>query len=50
MKNFKNLNKIQKCYLDDVAFLHRLSKTSFGKVPDDLFDGLYQENFASNNK
>ena len=39
----KKLNPLQKQYLNDCKFLQALSKTGFGKVPENLFDGLYKE-------
>lgn len=40
------LNKLQSQYLEDVRFLQALSKTGFGKVPENLFDELYKTNYT----
>lgn len=40
--NYTDLNPVQQQYIEDVLFLQRLSKTGFGKVPTNLFDGLYK--------
>lgn len=48
--NFNDLNPIQQQYIEDVMFLQRLSKTGFGKVPTDLFDGLYRAIYLNDKK
>jgi len=44
----KDLNPIQQHYIGNVMFLQRLSKTSFGEVPLDLFDDLFLSMYGKN--
>ena len=43
----KDLNPIQQHYIENVMFLQRLSKTGFGEVPTDLFDGLFEAHYLN---